>query len=74
MNTSTPDLTTLKVIKPIRFDDLPTLLAPYAVSCSVYVYMRADGHVTASRLRKQGSEEDLVLVLAPRTSYHVFLQ
>ena len=51
--------------KPIRLNDLPALLAPYAKTAPVYVYMLAGGSIQATRFPLRG-EADLVLVLAPR--------
>ena len=64
-----PDLALPVVTQPMRLNDLPALLAPYAVTAPVFVYMLASGHLTACRVRRhdaQLSEDDLILVLTPR--------
>ena len=53
------------VTTPIRLNDLPALLGPYAVTAPIYVYLMRCGNLTASRSRLQ-DEEDLILVLKPR--------
>lgn len=53
------------VTGPIRLNDLPALLGPYAVSAPIYVYLMSCGNLTASRIPSQ-DEEDLILVLSPR--------
>ena len=53
------------VTAPIRLNDLPTLLGPYAVSAPIYVYLMSSGNISATRFRLQ-DEEDLILVLSPR--------
>ena len=55
------------VTGPIRLDDLPALLGPYAVTAPIYVYLMGCGILTASRFRLK-DEEDLILVLKPRPS------
>ena len=55
------------VTSPVRLNDLPALLGPYAVSAPIYVYLMSCGNLTASRVRLQ-DEDDLILVLKPRTS------
>ena len=55
------------VTSPVRLNDLPALLGPYAVSAPVYVYLRDCGNISATRLRVR-DEEDLILVLKPRKS------
>ena len=50
---------------PVRFNDLPALLAPYAKTAPVYAYLLADGTIQATRFRLR-EEADLLLVLAPR--------
>jgi hypothetical protein len=52
-------------VAPVRLNDLPALLGPYAVTAPVYVYLMSSGHVTATRFRLK-DEEDLILVLCPR--------
>ncbi len=57
------------VTQPMRLNDLPALLAPYAVHAPVFVYLQASGNLTACRMRrcdKELGEEDLILVLRPR--------
>lgn len=57
-----------KVIKPVRFDDLPALLAPYATTAPIYVYLLSSGHIQACRFQRSDEElceEDLILVLNP---------
>ena len=53
------------VTTPMRLNDLPALLGPYAVTAPIYVYLMSCGNLTASRSRLQ-DEEDLILVLRPR--------
>ena len=53
------------VTDPVRLNDLPALLGPYAVTAPVYVYLMSCGNITATRLRLK-DEEDLILVLGPR--------
>ena len=55
------------VSAPIRLNDLPALLGPYAVSAPIYVYLRDCGNLTATRVRAK-DEDDLILVLSPRKS------
>ena len=50
---------------PVRLNDLPGLLSPYAQTAPVYVYLMSCGNVTASHFRLK-DEEDLILVLGPR--------
>ena len=50
---------------PIRLNDLPLLLAPYAQTAPIYVYMLAGGTIQTTRFRLR-EEADLLLVLAPR--------
>jgi hypothetical protein len=50
---------------PIRLNDLPQLLAPYAQTAPIYVYMLAGGMIQTTRFRLR-EEADLLLVLAPR--------
>ena len=53
------------VTSPVRLNDLPALLGPYAVTAPIYVYLMSCGNLTATRVR-QKDEEDLILVLRPR--------
>ena len=53
------------ITDPIRLNDLPAILGPYAVSAPIYVYLMGCGNLSASRFRSQ-DEEDLILVLSPR--------
>jgi len=55
------------VSDPVRLNDLPSLLGPYAVSAPIYVYLMSCGNLSASRFRSQ-DEDDLILVLSPRTA------
>ncbi len=55
------------VTSPMRLNDLPALLGPYAVSAPVYVYLMSCGNLSATRFRLQ-DEEDLILVLSPRSA------
>ncbi len=55
------------VTAPVRLNDLPALLGPYAVSAPLYVYLMDCGNLTATRFRLQ-DEEDLILVLKPRSA------
>jgi hypothetical protein len=50
---------------PIRLNDLPRLLAPYAQTAPIYVYMMAGGTIQTTRFRLR-EEADLLLVIAPR--------
>ena len=50
---------------PIRLNDLPALLGPYARTAPIFVYMMSCGNLKATRIRL-GDEEDLMLVLGPR--------
>lgn len=52
------------VTQPVRLNDLPTLLGPYARTAPIFVYMMSCGNLKATRFRL-GDEEDLMLVLAP---------
>jgi hypothetical protein len=52
----------------VHLNDLPGLLAPYAVAAPIFVYLLASGHILACRMRRHDaelSEEDLILVLTP---------
>ena len=63
-----PDVTLPAVTQPVRLNDLPSLLAPYAVAAPVFVYLLASGHILACRMRRHDAElteEDLILVLTP---------
>ena len=53
------------VTAPVRLDDLPALLGPYATAAPIYVYLMDCGNIRATRfqLREEG---DLILVLGPR--------
>ncbi len=63
-----PALTSLPAVtNPIRLNDLPALLGPYAVAAPIYVYLMRCGNLTATRFRLK-DEEDLILVLRPRKS------
>lgn len=53
------------VTEPIRLNDLPALLGPYARTAPIFVYMMSCGNVKATRCRL-GDEEELMLVLGPR--------
>ncbi len=61
-NTTLPTVTT-----PVRLNDLPALLGPYATTAPIYVYMMSCGNLTATRFRLK-EEEDLILILGPRGS------
>lgn len=50
---------------PVRLDDLPRLLGPYAQAAPIYVYLMSCGNVKATRIRLK-DDEDLILVLSPR--------
>ena len=56
------------VTQPIRLNDLPALLGPYARTAPVFVYMMSCGNLKATRFRL-GDEEELMLVLAPRGTF-----
>ncbi len=53
------------VTEPVRFNDLPALLGPYARTAPVYVYLMSCGNIKATRF-PLGDAEDLMLVLRPR--------
>ena len=53
------------VTDPVRLNDLPALLGPYATTAPIYVYLMGCGNITATRFRLK-EEEDLILVLTPR--------
>ncbi len=55
------------VTEPVRLNDLPAILGPYAKTAPIYVYLMSCGNLTASRFRSR-DEEDLILVLGPRGS------
>lgn len=58
------------VTQPVRLNDLPALLGPYAQTAPVFVYMMSCGNLKATRLRLGADdEEDLMLVLAPRGTF-----
>ena len=52
------------VTTPIRLDDLPSLLGPYAKTAPIFVYLMDCGNLKASRFRL-GDEGDLILILGP---------
>lgn len=52
------------VTVPVRLDDLPGLLGPYAKTAPIYVYLMSCGNIKATRLRLK-DEGDLILVLSP---------
>ena len=52
------------VTTPIRLEDLPSLLGPYAKTAPIFVYLMDCGNLKASRFRL-GDEGDLILVLGP---------
>jgi hypothetical protein len=52
---------------PIRLNDLPALLGPYATTAPIYVYLMSCGNLTASRFQLK-DEEDLILILKPRNT------
>lgn len=54
------------VTDPVRFNDLPALLGPYARTAPVYVYLMSCGNIKATRFPLPGDAEDLMLVLRPR--------
>lgn len=63
-----PGLTLPTVTQPVRLNDLPCLLAPYARAAPVFVYMLVSGHILTCRMRRHDaelSEDDLLLVLMP---------
>jgi len=53
------------VTEPVRLNDLPAILGPYAKTAPIFVYLMSCGNLTASRFRL-GDEEDLILVLGPQ--------
>lgn len=53
------------VTAPVRLNDLPTLLGPYATAAPVYVYLMDCGNLKATRFRLP-EDDDLILVLGPR--------
>ena len=56
------------ITQPVRLADLPALLAPYALTAPIFVYLMSSGNVVACRIRRQDAEifeEDLLLVLRP---------
>ncbi len=55
------------VTEPVRLNDLPAILGPYAKTAPIYVYLMSCGNLTASRFRSM-DEDDLILVLGPRGS------
>ncbi len=64
-STTLSSMTLPVVTAPMRLNDLPALLGPYAVAAPVYVYLRDCGNISATRFRLQ-DEDDLILVLRPR--------
>ena len=59
-------LTLPTITEPVRLNDLPSLLAPYAVAAPIFVYLLASGHLLACRMRgNKSAEDDLILVLRP---------
>ncbi len=57
------------ITRPQRLDDLPALLAPYAIAAPIFIYLLPSGHVQAYRVRRCDAaldEDDLILVLSPR--------
>ncbi len=57
------------VTQPVRLDDLPALLAPYATTAPIFVYLLSSGHILASRMRLRDDDlddDDLILMLSPR--------
>lgn len=52
------------VTTPIRLEDLPSLLGPYAQSAPIFVYLMDCGNLRASRFRQRDGG-DLILVLGP---------
>ena len=63
-----PTLTLPAVTQPVRLSELPGLLAPYALTAPIFVYLLASGHILACRIRRHDAEltdEDLILVLTP---------
>ena len=58
------------VTEPVRLNDLPSLLGPYARTAPVFVYLMSCGNVKATRFRLGADDEDdLLLVLAPRGTF-----
>ena len=55
------------VTAPVRLNDLPELLGPYAKTAPIFVYMMSCGNLKATRFRLQ-EDDDLILVLGPRGS------
>ncbi len=55
------------VTEPVRLNDLPAILGPYARTAPIYVYLMSCGNLTASRFRLR-DEDDLILVLGPQGS------
>lgn len=55
------------VTAPVRLNDLPALLGPYAKTAPIYVYLMSCGNLTATRFRLR-DEEDLILILGPHGS------
>ena len=60
------------VTGPVRLNDLPALLGPYARTAPIFVYMMSCGNLKATRLRLGADdEEDLMLVLGPSGMFPV---
>lgn len=58
------------VTGPVRLNDLPALLGPYARTAPIFVYMMTCGNLKATRFRLgTDDDEDLMLVLAPRGTF-----
>lgn len=58
------------ITDPVRLNELPVLLGPYAQTAPIFVYMMRCGNLKATRLRLGADdEEDLMLVLAPRGTF-----
>ena len=58
------------VTQPVRLDDLPTLLGPYARTAPIFVYLMSCGNLKATRFRLGADDEDdLLLVLAPSGTF-----
>ncbi len=68
LSSTTLSLVSLPIVTdPVRLSDLPALLGPYAIAAPVYVYLRDCGNISATRFRLK-DEEDLILVLSPRSA------
>lgn len=53
------------VTVPVRLNDLPGILGPYAVTAPIFVYLMSCGNIKATRFRLR-DDGDLILVLGPR--------